>query len=77
MSGIDYLADTNAILYLLSGKECMGPFLRSHLFVSVISFMELLYAIICATAIENGLPLITADTGFDRADELKLIHIVP
>ena len=42
MNGIDYLADTNAILYILSGNECMKPFTKSHLAVSDISFMELL-----------------------------------
>ena len=42
MNGIEYLADTNAIIYLLSGNECMKPYLRKKLAVSVISFMELL-----------------------------------
>ena len=42
MNGIDYLADTNAILYILSGNECMKPFTNSRLAVSDISFMELL-----------------------------------
>ena len=42
MSGIDYLADTNAIIYLLGGKECMKPFLSKKLGVSIISVMELL-----------------------------------
>ena len=42
MSGIDYLADTNAIIYLLGGNACMKPFLQKKLAVSVITFMELL-----------------------------------
>ena len=42
MNGIEYLADTNAIIYLLSGNDCMKPFLQKKLAVSVISFMELL-----------------------------------
>ena len=42
MNGIDFLADTNAILYLLSGNDCMKPFLDSRLAISSITFMELL-----------------------------------
>ena len=42
MSGIDYLADTNAVLYFLSGNECMKPYVSSHFAFSVISEMELL-----------------------------------
>ena len=41
MSGIDYLADTNALLYLLAGRMCMNPFLSARLGVSIISEMEL------------------------------------
>ena len=42
MSGIDFLADTNAVIYLLSGNSCMKPFLKKTMAVSVISYMELL-----------------------------------
>jgi len=122
MSGIDYLADTNAILYFLSGNDCMKPYASAHFAFSVISEMELLSfpkitkeeelrirefleastsvsltdaikqrtialrrayniklpdAIIAASAIEQGLPLITADTGFERIKELKLELINP
>ena len=42
MSGSEYLADTNAIIYLLNGNACMKSFLRKKLAVSVITFMELL-----------------------------------
>ena len=42
MSGIDYLADTNAVLYFLSGNACMKPFVSSRFAFSVISEMELL-----------------------------------
>lgn len=38
MNGIEYLADTNAVIYLLSGNDCMKPFLQKKLAVSVISF---------------------------------------
>lgn len=42
MNGIKYLADTNAIIYLLAGNVCMKPYLHERLAVSVITFMELL-----------------------------------
>ena len=42
MNGIDYVADTNALLYLLSGNECMRPHLDKRLAISIISEMELL-----------------------------------
>ena len=42
MNGLEYLADTNAVLYLLSGNACMAPYLGKRLTVSVISVMELL-----------------------------------
>ncbi len=42
MSGIDYLADTNAIIYLLNGNDCMRPYVDKKLAVSAISYMELL-----------------------------------
>ena len=122
MNGIDYLADTNAILYILSGNECMKPFTNSRLAVSDISFMELLSfpsisaqeedtirqllkrcdilhideavmeltiqlrraykiklpdAIIAATAVSRGLPLLTADTGFFRIEDLQLEKLIP
>ena len=122
MSGIDYLADTNAVLYFLSGNDCMKPYVSSRFAFSVISEMELLSfpkitddeetrirgflgasssvtltdsikdrtialrrayniklpdAIIAASAIEQDLTLITADTGFEKIKELKLELIVP
>lgn len=42
MSGIDFLADTNAVLYFLSGNECMKPYISCKYAVSIISEMELL-----------------------------------
>ena len=122
MSGIDYLADTNAVLYFLSGNDCMKPYVSSRFAFSVISEMELLSfpkitddeetrirgflgasssvpltdsikdrtialrrayniklpdAIIAASAIEQDLTLITADTGFEKIEELKFELIVP
>ncbi len=42
MNGIDFLADTNALIYLLNGNSCMTPYLQKSLSFSVISEMELL-----------------------------------
>ena len=42
MNGIDLLADTNALIYLLDGNPCMSPFLQNKLAFSIISEMELL-----------------------------------
>ena len=122
MNGIDCLADTNALIYLLSGDSCMKPYLSKHIGLSVVSEMELLSfpgitpaeeqrirllihdcsvfflteniknkavilrhtykiklpdAIIAATAIENNLPLITADREFNQLAELDLVLIEP
>ena len=122
MNGVDCLADTNALIYLLNGKSCMFPYLEKNLALSIISAMELLSfsgmtetesqstrafindcteitltndikektiesrkkyrtklpdAIIAASAIVNGLPLITADKGFKQIEELDLQLIVP
>ena len=42
MIGNEYLADTNAVLYLLKGDSCMRPYLSAKLAISVITEMELL-----------------------------------
>lgn len=42
MNGLDFIADTNAVIYLLAGNSCMEPFLDKRLGISVISKMELL-----------------------------------
>ena len=42
MNGIEYVADTNAIVYLLLGKDCMKPFFQKKLSISIITMMELL-----------------------------------
>lgn len=42
MSGTDFLADTNALIYLLNGNACMSSYLQKNLYFSVISEMELL-----------------------------------
>ncbi len=40
MIGIDYLLDTNAILYFLSGNECMEPYVSGKIAYSIISEMD-------------------------------------
>lgn len=42
MNGINFIADTNAIIYLLAGNPCMKSFTDNSLGVSVITEMELL-----------------------------------
>ena len=42
MTGIDFIADTNALIYLLGGNTCMSACLQKNLSFSVISEMELL-----------------------------------
>ena len=37
MNGINFLADTNALIYLLNGNSCMSPFLQSKFAFSVMS----------------------------------------
>lgn len=122
MNGSNYVADTNALIYLLNGNPCMASYLDKSLSYSVISEMELLSysgitdaeensiklllseceevalsteikektielrkkyktklpdAIVAASAIVKGLPLITADKGFNQIVELNLEMIVP
>ena len=117
MSGINYLTDTNALIYLLDGQECMKPFLSERLSMSIISEMEILSypaltedneksvrgllskcniipvndevkepaikirrahnvklpdAIVAATAMVNGMTLLSADKGFEKIDGLIL-----
>ena len=42
MNGIDFIADTNAIIYLLSGKPYMKQYEDARFGVSIITEMELL-----------------------------------
>ena len=42
MNGPEYLADTNALIYLLAGNECMKLFSTKKMAISIISFMEML-----------------------------------
>ena len=42
MNGIDYIADTNALIYFLDGDSCMLPYATKKFGFSIISEMELL-----------------------------------
>ena len=42
MSGSKFLADTNALIYLLGGNSCMKPYASLKMGYSVISEMEIL-----------------------------------
>ncbi|EMB42348.1 MULTISPECIES: type II toxin-antitoxin system VapC family toxin [Treponema] len=42
MNGTDFLADTNALIYLLAGNTCMKPYISKKIGFSIISEMELL-----------------------------------
>ena len=90
MNGTEYLLDTNAAVYLLAGNSCMRKYPGSRLAISVITVMELLSypslsgeenklpdSIIAASAIVFDIPLVTADMGFSKIDELKMEQIKP
>lgn len=117
---IDFIADTNILIYTLEGNELILPLLKFNFGISFISEVELLGfngitieqeteinsllkdcflfewnsqikfqtillrkdykiklpdAIIAATAIVNNIPLITADKGFAKVENLELILI--
>ena len=42
MNGIDFIADTNALLYVFKKDDCMIPYLEKSIGISVITEMELL-----------------------------------
>ena len=122
MSGIDFIADTTALLYVFKKNPCMLPYLKRPIGISVITEMELLSfrnisadeetffrkmaekcliiplnsevkekailvrrtygtklpdAIVAATALVAGVPLITADKGFKKIEELSLELLMP
>ncbi|TDX87176.1 type II toxin-antitoxin system VapC family toxin [Epilithonimonas xixisoli] len=115
---IDFIADTNFLIYVHEGNELIAPFLEYNFGISFISEVELLGfknisksqesklkelikdcfliewnskikektidlrkrysiklpdAIIAATSLVYGLPLVTADKGFSKIEELDLI----
>ena len=120
MNGIDLIADTNALIYLLAGRKEAEVLNGYAIGISVITELELLSkqgmkaeeleiiknlinncyvigienttkevfrslrqrhqlklpdAVIAATALDTGIPLVTADKRFSVIEELNLIQI--
>jgi predicted nucleic acid-binding protein len=120
MNGIDLIADTNALIYLLAGRKEAEVLNGYAIGISVITELELLSkrgmkaeeleiiknlinncyvigiedttkevfrslrqmyqlklpdAVIAATALDTGIPLVTADKRFSIIEELNLIQI--
>ena len=72
MNGIEYLADTNAVLYFLSGNKCMKPFVSSSFAFSIISEMELLsYPRITAEEEEKIRGFLGASLSIPITDSIK------
>lgn len=72
MNGIDFLADTNALIYLLAGDSCMSPYLQKNLSFSVISEMELLsYSGITQQGEESIKSLFNDCTEISLTNEIK------
>jgi len=117
---IDFIADTNFLIYVHEGQDMVAPFMKYNFGASFISEVELLGykglslseekklklllsdcflfswnekikdttillrknyniklpdAIVAATSIVYDLPLVTADKGFSKIDELDVILI--
>lgn len=72
MNGTDFLADTNALIYLLNGNSCMSQFLQSKLAFSVISEMELLSFSGITAEEENNIKSLLLDCiEISLTDEIK------
>jgi len=72
MNGIDLLADTNALIYLLNGNPCMSPFLQNKLEFSIISEMELLSFSGITESEENNIKSLLLDCNeINISDEIK------
>ena len=67
MNGNNHPADTNILLYIITGHKSLSPFINDYLFISEISEIEL-----AATSIDMNIPLLTADKGFRKIKELNL-----
>ena len=61
MNGSNYVADTNALIYLLNGNPCMASYLDKSLSYSVISEMELLSYSGITDAEENSIKLLLSE----------------
>lgn len=120
MNGIDFLADTNILLYILEGQPAVKPFINDSLAISVVAEIELLGwhkitadeystikqllnncfiielvpaikeiaiqlkqankiklpdAVIAATAIHLGIPLLTADKNMAKLSVIDVLLV--
>ena len=67
MSGIDFLIDTNILIYIIKGNPKMDAQIKQYAInIKQQIKMKLPDAIVAATAIKNNLPLISADKDFKK-----------
>ena len=58
MNGNNFLLDTNTILYLLNGNNCVTPYLNGNFYYSIITEMELLSFSELTDTDENNIKLL-------------------
>lgn len=72
MNGIDFIADTNALIYFLDGNSCMLPYATKSLGYSIISEMELLSFSGITQSEEIGIKTLLADcTKIQLTEDVK------
>lgn len=72
MNGIDFIVDTNALIYFLDGNSCMLPYTTKKLGFSIISEMELLSFSGITQEEEIGVKTLLLDcTKFQLTEEIK------
>ena len=72
MNGIDFIADTNALIYFLEGNSCMLPYATKKLELSIISEMELLSFSGITQEEEIGVKTLLSDCSkFHLTEEIK------
>ena len=72
MNGIDYIADTNALIYFLDGDSCMLPYATKKFGFSIISEMELLLFSGITQEEEIGVKTLLSDCKrFQLTEEVK------
>lgn len=72
MNGIDFIADTNALIYFLDGNSCMLPYATKKLGFSIISEMELLSFSGITQEEEIGVKTLLSDCSkFHLTEEIK------
>lgn len=72
MTGIEFIADTNALIYFLEGNSCMLPYATKKLGFSIISEMELLSFSGITQEEETGVKTLLSDCSrFHLTEEIK------